>query len=167
MHCRNVRVTAKTYLVRVPEPSRPLLLTAHQGYPFVATTAKPLPYIRIAIHSPRLLRFLEWVPCCRADPMRETLVIPESRVLQYKPTTRLANTTPAFALIAMPAHPPGSVQVSVESQLLLMRNKVLIGRIHIFWRGRYLLLVQRSIQVWGVRQIGVMTVKGVRVGIAL
>ena len=48
-----------------------------------------------------------------------------------------------------------------------MRNKILIGRIHILWRGRYLLLMERSIQVWGVRQIGVMTVKGVRVGIAL
>jgi hypothetical protein len=131
--------------VRVPEPSRALLLTAHQSDPLVAATAKSFPHVRIPIHSPGLLGFLERIPCCCTDAVGETLVIPESRVLQHKPAARFADTAPAFALVAMAAHPSGRVQITIESQLLLMGNKILIGRIHILGWGRHLFLVERSI----------------------
>jgi hypothetical protein len=137
-------------LVGVPEPSCPLLLAADQSDPFVATTAKSFPDIRVAIHSTRLLGLLERVPRRRADSVGKALVIPESRVLQHQPATGLADATPTLTLVAMATNPFGRVQVAIKSELLLMGNKILVAGIHILGRGRYLLLVKRSIQVRGI-----------------
>jgi hypothetical protein len=134
----------------MPEPSCSLLLAAHQSDPLVATAAKSFPDIRVAIHSARLLGLLERIPCCRADSVGKALVIPEGRVLQHQPATGLADATPALTFVAMATYPFGRVQVAIEPELLLMGNKILVGGVHILWRGRHLLLVKRSVQVRGV-----------------
>lgn len=154
-------------LVGMPEPGRSLLLAAHQCDPLIAAAAKSLPNIRVAIHPPRLLGLLERTACCCADAMRETLVIPESRVLQHKPTTRLADPAPAFALISMATHPSGRVQVAFEPQLLFMRNKILVGRIHILRRRWDLFFVEGGIQIRGIRKICVVPVERMWISIAL
>jgi hypothetical protein len=154
-------------LVGVSKPRRSLLLAADQRNPLVATSAEALPHIGIAIHAPRLLRLLERVARGGANTVREALVVPESRVLEHQPPTRLANTTPAFPLVAVSSHPPGRVQVALESELLLMGNEVLVGGVHVLgWWGN-LFFVQRGVQVRRVREVGVVAVERVRIGIAL
>lgn len=67
----------------------------------------------------------------------------------------------------MAANPFRCVQVSVEAQLLLVRYQVWVGRVHVLGGRWYLFLVQRREQVGWVRKIRIVTVEGVRVGIAL
>lgn len=67
----------------------------------------------------------------------------------------------------MATYPPGSVQVSIEPQLLFMRHKILIRWVHVFRRRWNLLLVQRSIQIWRIRQISVMPMERMRIRVAL
>lgn len=42
----------KAYLVRMSEPSGPLLLIAHKRHPVIAAMAQALPDIHIALHPP-------------------------------------------------------------------------------------------------------------------
>lgn len=67
-----------SYLVGMSEPGRALLLAANERNPFIAATAKTFPYIRVAIHPPRLLGLLEWAAGRRTDAVGEALVVPES-----------------------------------------------------------------------------------------
>jgi len=96
---------SRAYLVGVSEPSCSLLLAAHQGNPFIATSTESFPNIRVAIHPPRFLWFLERISRRSTDAVCETLVIPEGRILQDKPPPRLADSTPTLALVSMPTHP--------------------------------------------------------------
>ena len=48
-----------------------------------------------------------------------------------------------------------------------MRHKILVGRIHILWRGRDLLFVERGVQIRRIRKIRVVAVKGMGIGVAL
>jgi hypothetical protein len=56
--------------------------------------------------------------------MRETLVVPESAVLQDKPSSWLANPTPTFALISMTSDPTRRVEIAVKAKLLLVWDEV-------------------------------------------
>jgi hypothetical protein len=149
------------------EPSRALLLTAHKRNPLVTAPAQSLPHVRVPIHASSLLRLLERTPRRRADPMRETLVVPECAVLQHEPAARLADSAPAFALVAVPAHPPWRVEVAVEAELLLVGKQVWVRRVHVFGRWRDVLFVERGVEVWRVGEVGVVRVEGVRVCVAL
>lgn len=114
----------KTYFVGVSEPGRSLLLTTHQCNPLVTTTAQTLPHVWIPIHATCLLGLLEWTTSSCADAMGETFVVPESAVLQYQPTSRLANTTPPFSLVPVTTNPSWRVEVSVEAEFLLVRCEI-------------------------------------------
>lgn len=119
------------YLVSMSEPGRPFLFTADQRYPFATASAKTFPYVKVSFCATSVLGALERSSGCRADTMREGLVIPKCTVLQNKPTSRLAKTTPSFALVAMPAHPSRRVQVAIKSKVLLVGHEVWIGWVHV------------------------------------
>jgi hypothetical protein len=51
-------------------------------------------------------------------------VVPECRVLEDEPSTRLAKTTPSFTLIAMTSYPPWRIHVAREAKVLLVRNEI-------------------------------------------
>jgi hypothetical protein len=99
--------------------------------------------------------------------MSERLVVPESGVLEHQPAARFTNAAPPFTLVTMTANPSRCVQVSFEPELLLARNHVRIGRLHVLWRWWNLLFMKRSEQIWWVRQVGVVSVKSIHIGIAL
>lgn len=139
-----------SYLVCVAEPRCALLLGAHQRNPVIATTAKALPNIRIAIHPPRLLRLVERLARRSADAMCEALVIPKGRVLENEPTSRLADSAPPLTLVSVTAYPLWSVQISIKSQFLLVRHQVRVRWVHVLGRRGDLLLVERSVQIWWV-----------------
>lgn len=127
--------TIRTHLVCVPEPGRSLLLAAHKRNPLVAAPTQALPHVGVTIHAPCLLWFLERVASGGTDAVGEALIVPEGRILQDQPPTGLADPTPAFSLVAMAAHPPGSVEIAVESKLLFMGDEVWVGRVHVLgWR---------------------------------
>jgi hypothetical protein len=88
--------------------------------------------------------------------MGETLIVPESAVLQHQPASRFADSTPAFALIAMTTNPTRRVEVAVEPKLLLVWYKISIGRIHVFRRRWDLLLMERCIEIRWITQISVV-----------
>lgn len=156
-----------SYLVRVSEPGGSLLLAAHERDPVVAAAAKTFPDVRVAVHPSRLLGLLERVAGGGADAVAKAFVVPERGVLQHQPAARLANTAPSLPLVAVSAHPSRRVKVALEAQLLLVRDHVGILGVHVLgWRWD-LLLVQGSVQVRWVRQVGVVTVERVRVGITL
>lgn len=158
-----VRVT----LVCVPEPSRPLLFAADKWDPVVTASTKPLPNIRVAIHASRVQRLLERSASCRADAVRERLVVPESRVLQHQPSPRLANATPSLSLVAVSPNPARGVQVVFKSQLLLIGHHLGIRRIHVLGWWGCLLFLKAAKQVRGVREICVEAGQGVRLAVAL
>lgn len=93
---------------------------------------------------------------CSADTVRETLVVPESAVLQDEPSSWLANPTPTFALISMTSDPTRRVEIAVKAKLLLMWDEVWVARIHVFcWRWN-LLLVERSVKIRWITEISVV-----------
>jgi hypothetical protein len=96
------------------------------------------------------LRFLEWTAGRRTDAVRETLVVPESAVLEYEPTARFANPAPAFALVPVTAHPTRCVQVAVETEFLLMWDEIRVARVHVLGWWRDLLFVEGGVEVWWV-----------------
>ena len=116
----------KTYLVSMSEPSRSFLLAADQRYPFTATPAKPFPDVEVAFCAASVLGSLESSSGGRADTVCERFIIPKRTVLQHKPTSRLAKTTPPFTLVAMSTHPSWRIQVAIESKVLLVRHEVWI-----------------------------------------
>jgi len=118
-------------LVCVPKPGGPFLLAAYKSNPLVTTSTQSFPYIRIAIHASSFLWLLEGTPCCSANTVCETLIVPESAVLQNKPTPGLANPAPSFTLISMTTHPSRCIQVSVKAQFLLVRYKIRICWVHV------------------------------------
>jgi hypothetical protein len=65
------------------------------------------------------------------------------------------------------SHPARRVQVALESELLLVRDEVLVGGVHVLGRRRNLFFVQRGVQVRRVREVGIMAVERVRIGVAL
>jgi hypothetical protein len=67
----------------------------------------------------------------------------------------------------MPSYPLGSVQISLETKLLLARNKVGIRGVKVLLRGRRLLLAERTEQIRRVRKIGVAPVQRLRIRVAL
>jgi len=79
-----------TYLVCMSEPRRSLLFVADERNPFTATSAKSFPDVKITFRPSRVLWALERRAGSCADTMREGLVVPESAVLEYKPSARLA-----------------------------------------------------------------------------
>src|SRR2546430_2345853 len=101
------------HLVGVSEPRRAFLLTAHERDPLVATAAKPLPDVRVPVHAARLARLGEGAARGGADAVREALVVPEGRVLEYQPPARLTDAAPPLALVAVAPDPPRRVQVAV------------------------------------------------------
>ena len=129
------------------EPSGSLLFTAHQCDPFITAPTEPFPYIRISIHPSRFLRLLEGASGRSTNTMSEALVVPESAVLQYQPPSRFADSTPAFALVPMTAHPARGVEITIEAKFLLMGDKIRVAWIHVFrWRW-HLLLVERGVKI--------------------
>jgi hypothetical protein len=67
--------------------------------------------------------------------VREGLVVPESAVLEHEPSPGLAQPTPALSLVTVPTNPPRGIQIAAEAEILFVRNKVRIGRVHVgFWR---------------------------------
>ena len=118
----------------MPEPRRALFLTTDQRYPIIAASTESFPDIRVAVHSSRTLRFVELASRCRADPVAEGLVIPESRVLENQPATGLANPTPPLALVAMTTYPTWGVQVAIKAKILFVRDKIRVRRIHVLFR---------------------------------
>lgn len=113
-----------TDLVSMPEPCCSLLLTADQSDPLPATSTKAFPYIEVSFCAPSVLRSLECCASCCANTVREGLIIPECAVLQHKPASRLTESAPPLTLIAVPADPPWSVQITVKAQVLFMWHKV-------------------------------------------
>lgn len=113
-------------LVCMPEPSGALLLAAHQCDPFTATSAETFPHVEVALRPPRLLRALKRSASGGADTMRERLVVPKSAVLEHEPPSRFAQTTPALALVPMPTHPAGGIEIADKSKVLLMGNEIWI-----------------------------------------
>src|SRR5689334_21720568 len=108
------------------EPSRALFLAAHQRYPIAAAAAKPFPNIKIAFRPSSILWTLNCCTCCCRYTMSEAFIVPESRVLEHEPTTRLAETTPALSLVAMTTHPTWGVKVPLESQILFVWNEITV-----------------------------------------
>lgn len=135
------------YLVCMPEPRCALLLAVDQRNPVIAASTETLPHIRVAVHAPHVLGLLEWLACCGADPVSEALIVPECRVLQHQPTSRLADPTPTLALVSVATNPFWCVQITFKPHLLLMGYHVRIGRVHVLWRRRNLFLVQCSEQI--------------------
>lgn len=154
-------------LVRVAEPRRALLLAAHQRDPLVAAAAEALPDVGVAVHASLVQRLLEGRARRRADAVRKRLVVPVGRVLEHQPAAGLADAAPALALVAVAAHPLGRVHVAVEAQLLLVRDHVGVGGVHVLGRWRERLLVEGRVQVGWRREVGVVAVKGVRVEVVL
>lgn len=146
------------YLVCVSEPGGTLLLRADERDPLVTGAAESLPDVRVPVHAARLLGLLERVARGRTDAVREALVVPEGRVLEHEPTARLADAAPALTLVAVSSHPLWRVQVALKPELLLVRNHVRVGRIHVLGRWGLLLHMQRRIQVGRVRQVRVVPV---------
>lgn len=136
-----------TYLVRMSEPRRSFLLIADERNPFTATSAKSFPYIEIAFRPARVLRALERCAGSCADTMREGLVVPESTVLEYKPSARLAETAPALSFVAMTSNPTRGVQVANKAKILLVWYKVGIGRVHVGLRWVECLFVQGGVKI--------------------
>jgi len=127
--------------VCVSEPSCSLLLAAHERNPLVTAAAQTFPDIGVAIHAAGFLRLLEWAAGRSADTVGETLIVPEGAVLQNEPPAWFADSTPTFALIAVAADPARCVEVSIESELLLVWDEIWVGRIHVFrWRRNLLLM---------------------------
>jgi hypothetical protein len=138
------------------EPSSPLLFTANKSNPLITTATQAFPYIWISIHASSFLGFLEWAASSCTDTVGETLIVPESAVFQDEPTSRLADATPTFALVAVTPHPTRCVEVSVKAKFLLMRNKIRVTRVHVFRRRRNLLLMKGSIEIRRITQISVV-----------
>jgi hypothetical protein len=88
--------------------------------------------------------------------VRETLVIPESAVLQDEPSSWLADSTPALALISVTANPTRRVEVAVKAELLLVWNEVGIAWVHVFCWWWNLLLMQRSVKIRWIAEISVV-----------
>lgn len=153
--------------VRVPEPSRPLLLVTDQSNPVVAAGAKTLPDVGVAVHATRVKGFLEGSAGRGGDSMREGLVVPVGRVLEDEPATGFADAAPAFTFVAMPADPARCVQVTLEPEVLLPGNQIGIRWIHVLLWRRGLLLRQGAKQVRRVGELGVTAVQGVRVRVGL
>lgn len=158
---------ACTYLVSVSEPSGPLLLAAHESNPLVTAAAQTLPDVRVSIHAPRLERLLEGAASRGADTVGERLVVPVGRVLEDQPSSGLADTAPALALVAMSTDPPRGIQVALESQVLLSGHHVGVGGVHVFLGRGFLLLVESTEQVRGLGQLSEAAVEGMSVSVAL
>jgi hypothetical protein len=67
----------------------------------------------------------------------------------------------------MTTNPFWRVQVTLESQFLLVGDHVRVRRVHVFRWGRGLLLVKGREQVKGAREIDGVTMQRVMVGVAL
>jgi hypothetical protein len=109
-----------TYFVSVSEPSGSFLLAAHKSNPLVTASTQTFPHIGVTIHASSFLRLLKWAASCGTDTMSETFIVPESAVLQYKPSSRLANSTPPFALIPVTPDPSWGVEIAVKAKFLLV-----------------------------------------------
>jgi hypothetical protein len=85
--------------------------------------------------------------------MRKALIIPERGILEHKPATRFAKTTPTFALVAVPTDPARRVQVSTKTKILFVRYEIWIRRIHVglWWVGW--LFVQRRVEIWWIGEV--------------
>lgn len=142
-----------SYLICMPEPRRALFLTTDQRYPIIAASTESFPDIRVAVHSSRTLRLMELASRCRADPVAERLVVPESRVLENQPATGLANPTPPLALVAMTTYPAWGVQVAIKAKILFVWDKIRVRRIHVLFRRCELRLLKRSEEIGRVREI--------------
>lgn len=149
------------------EPGGPLLLAADECDPLIAAAAKAFPNIRVAIHASLLLRLLERASGGGADTMRKRLVVPKGRVLQHEPPSGLADSTPSLALIAVSPDPSRGVKVAFKSQFLLAGDHVGILGVHVLSGRRNLLLVESSVQIRRVREIGVVTAKAAGITVAL
>jgi hypothetical protein len=149
------------------KPCGSLLLTTDQSHPITTTTTTSLPDIGIPIHPPCLTRFLERRTGSSADAMSKRLVVPESTVFQHKPSSRLADTTPSFTLVAMSSYPAWSVQVSWEAKFLFVWNHVRIFWVHVLWWWLKLILAQGAIEIWWIREVGVVRMQGMWIGVAL
>lgn len=156
-----------TYLVRVSEPGGSLLLAADKGNPLLAATTETLPNIRVSIHASLLLGFLERTSGGGANAVRERLVIPEGRVLQHEPSSRLADSTPALSLVAVTSNPSRGVKVAFKSQLLLAGDHIGILGVHVLRRWRDLLFSESRVQLRRVRKVGVVTVEASGISVAL
>jgi hypothetical protein len=151
----------------VSEPGSSLLLAADECDPLVAATAKTFPHIRVSVHASLLLGLLERASGCGANTVRERLVVPKGRVLQHKPPSGLANSTPALSLVAMASYPSRGVEIAFKSQFLLAGNHVGVLRIHVLRRRRDLLLLESSVQIRRVGKISVVAVQASGVTVAL
>jgi hypothetical protein len=129
------------------KPSGALLLTTHKRNPLVTASAQTLPDIWVPIHPSRFLRLLKWTTCRSADTMCETLIVPESAVLQDEPSARFADSTPAFTLVAVTPDPTRRVQITVEAKFLFVRQKIWVVRVHVFRWWRHLFLVKGGIEI--------------------
>lgn len=148
----------KTYLVSMSEPGRSLFLIRDQGDPLVAATTQALPYIGISAHPSRLARRIKWKTGGSADTVSEAFVVPVGRVLQYEPSTRLADTAEAFSLVAMPSNEARGVKVTVEAEFLLAGGEVGVG-------GSEVGSIRRDRRLGkGAKEVGLGGKVGVRIG---
>ncbi len=103
----------------MPEPSSALLLSAEKRNPVPTAHAKPFPNVRIPVYASGLLWSIERNPRRGADTVGEAFVVPERRVLEHEPAPGLTDAAPAFALVAVAAHPARGVEVAFEAEFLL------------------------------------------------
>jgi hypothetical protein len=144
------------YFVGVSEPSGPFLFAAHESNPLVTASAQTFPHVGIPIHASGLLRLLKGAARRSTDTVCETLVVPESAVLQDEPSSWLANSTPTFALIPVTSDPTWRVEITVKAKLLLVWDEIWVARVHVFWWRWNLVLVERSVKIRRIAKISVV-----------
>ena len=145
----------RAYPISMSEPRRPLLLVTHKRDPIIARMAKALPNIRVPIHPPHIPRLMKRHARRSTNPVRERFVVPEGRVLEYQPTTRFADTTPAFTFVSVTANPTRRVEITIKTEVLLMRLHIRVLGVHVFGRRWDLLLVKGSVEIGRIGVLGV------------
>jgi hypothetical protein len=158
---------SSAYFVGVSEPCSPFLLAADKSNPLVTAPAQAFPYVGIPIHAAGFLRLLKGAARRSADTVSETLIVPESAVLEDKPTAGLTNSTPTFALVSVAPNPTRRIEVTVKAKLLLVRDEVGITRIHVFWRWWNLLVVKGCVKIRRVAEVSIVRVQRMRICVAL
>jgi hypothetical protein len=88
--------------------------------------------------------------------MCEGFIVPKCRVLENKPSTRLAKPAPSLAFVAVASDPAWSIHIARKAKILLVGHEVWVLRLHVGFRGIRGLLVQRRVQIWRLRHVGKM-----------
>lgn len=96
-----------------PNQQDPLLAAPTAPLPFRAHPLPlPLPLAIPTSHPSRLRRRFESRTRDGADPVRETLIVPESAIFENEPAAGMAEAAPAFALGTVVADVEGRVEIA-------------------------------------------------------